>query len=127
MRSIDIRAAKAIVFLTAFSLMAYSANAADPDVIGKTTAELQTESTFMNAGWDFLDIWEFRCEGMNYPRLIWQTTNPLDYLCPDGVGFEDYAVFAQQWLNTACGNCGGADFSGDGNVDCYDLDIFTDN
>ncbi len=102
-------------------------NAVDPNVIGKTTAELQTESTFTNAGWDFVDIWKFRCEGMNYPRLIWQTTNPPDYLCPDGVGFEDYAAFAQQWLNTACGNCGGADLTGDGNVDYYDLDIFTDN
>jgi len=101
-------------------------NAADPNVIGKTTAELQTESTFTNVGWDFLDIWEFRCEGMNYPRLIWQTTNPPDYLCPDGVGFEDYAVFAQQWLNTACGLCGGADLTGDGNVDYYDLQLFVE-
>jgi len=100
--------------------------ATDPDVIGKTTAELQTESTFTSAGWDFVDIWEFRCEGMNYPRLIWQTTNLPDYLCPDGVGFEDYAVFAQQWPNTACGDCSGADLTGDGNVDYYDLQLFVE-
>ncbi len=101
-------------------------NTTDPNVIGKTTVELQTESTFTNAGWDFLDIWKFRCEGMSYPRLIWQTTNPPDYLCPDGVGFEDFAAFAQQWLNTACGLCGGADLTGDGNVDYYDLQLFVE-
>jgi len=47
--------------------------------IGKTTAEMQTASTFINAGWDFVgettngteDIW-WILEGQDYPRLWWE-------------------------------------------------------
>ncbi len=47
--------------------------------IGKTTAEMQTASTFLEAGWDFVgetangteDIW-WILEGQDYPRLWWQ-------------------------------------------------------
>jgi hypothetical protein len=47
--------------------------------IGKTTAEMQTASTFLNAGWDFIDetengtedIWCI-LEGQDYPRLWWE-------------------------------------------------------
>jgi hypothetical protein len=46
---------------------------------GKTTAEMQTASTFLEAGWDFLDetfngtddIWWID-EGKDYPRLWWE-------------------------------------------------------
>lgn len=46
---------------------------------GKTTAEMQTASTFLDAGWDFVDdmengtddIW-WILEGRHYPRLWWQ-------------------------------------------------------
>ncbi len=46
---------------------------------GKTTAEMQTASTFLNAGWDFVgetangteDFW-WILEGKDYPRLSWQ-------------------------------------------------------
>lgn len=46
---------------------------------GKTTAEMQTASTFLEAGWDFInetengieDIWMI-CEGRDYPRLQWE-------------------------------------------------------
>jgi hypothetical protein len=72
---------------------------------GKTTAEMQTESTFMDAGWDFVgevingpnDIWKI-CEGMNYPKLSWQIPLSGDFVCPDGVDFYDFAVLADQWL-----------------------------
>ncbi len=37
----------------------------------KTTAEMQTQSTFTDAGWDFEDIWKM-IEGMTYPLLWWQ-------------------------------------------------------
>ena len=45
----------------------------------KTTAEMQTAVTFIDAGWDFLDetkngfddIWVIR-EGLDYPRLWWE-------------------------------------------------------
>jgi len=49
--------------------------------IGKTTAEMQTASTFLEAGWDFLDetengtedIW-WILEGQDYPRLWWEAS-----------------------------------------------------
>ncbi|MHC4536394.1 MAG: GLUG motif-containing protein [Planctomycetota bacterium] len=49
------------------------------DVNGKTTAEMQTAATFLEAGWDFLDeiengtedIW-WILEGQSYPRLWWE-------------------------------------------------------
>jgi hypothetical protein len=48
--------------------------------LGKTTAEMQTASTFLEAGWDFVDetangtedIWWIN-EGQDYPRLWWET------------------------------------------------------
>jgi hypothetical protein len=47
--------------------------------MGKTTAEMQTVSTFLDAGWDFVDetsngtedIW-WILEGQDYPRLWWE-------------------------------------------------------
>jgi len=46
---------------------------------GKTTAEMQTAKTFLDAGWDFVgetangseDIWNIG-EGLGYPRLSWE-------------------------------------------------------
>jgi hypothetical protein len=50
------------------------------DGIGLTTADMQTASTFLEAGWDFVeetengtdDIW-WILEGQDYPRLWWET------------------------------------------------------
>jgi WD40 repeat protein len=52
------------------------------DSLGKTTAEMQTAGTFLEAGWDFIDettngtedIW-WILEGQDYPRLWWETDN----------------------------------------------------
>jgi hypothetical protein len=49
------------------------------DYYGKTTAEMQTADTFLDAGWDFMDetengssdIW-WISEGDGYPRLWWE-------------------------------------------------------
>ena len=77
----------------------------DPNVIGKTTSEMQTESTFTDAGWDFVgevingpnDIWDI-CEGTNYPKFVWQI--PVgDFVCPDGVTFADFSVLGAAWLS----------------------------
>jgi hypothetical protein len=46
---------------------------------GKTTAEMQTARTFLDAGWDFVgettngtaDAWSIS-EGRDYPRLSWE-------------------------------------------------------
>lgn len=50
-------------------------------IIGKTTAETQTASTFVDAGWDFAgesdngteDVW-WILEGRDYPSLSWEPT-----------------------------------------------------
>ena len=53
--------------------------------IGKTTAEMQTSVTFLDAGWDFVDetengtedIW-WILEGQDYPRLWWEEVSELE-------------------------------------------------
>jgi hypothetical protein len=65
----------------------------------KTTAEMKTMTTFTDAGWDFVNIWDI-CEGTNYPRLRWQIPPARgrgDFLCPYGVDFVDFATLASAW------------------------------
>ena len=96
------------------------------NVSGHATAEMQTKSTFTDAHWDFVDIWDLTCEGMNYPRFIWQIT-PVDFLCPHGVDFRDYSFFSGYWGDTNCvdaNDCDGTDFDLSGTVDMKDIDIF---
>ena len=97
---------------------------------GKTTAEMQTESTYTDVGWDFVgevinganDIWEI-CEGTNYPKFVWQI--PVgDLVCPDGVNFEDYAYFAERWYETDYGDVNGVELTGDGRVNWEDFGLF---
>lgn len=38
--------------------------------IGKTTTQMQTQSTFEDTGWDFDTIWEMTCESNEVARLI---------------------------------------------------------
>ena len=66
---------------------------------GKTTAQMQTQSTFTDAGWDFITpLWDI-CEGTNYPRLAWQI--PLGVVvCPEGVNFIDFSIFALAWQSS---------------------------
>jgi hypothetical protein len=111
-------------------------NTTDPNVIGESTTNMQTESTFTDAGWDFVgeivngpnDIWDI-CEGTNYPRFVLQIP-PGDFLCPDGVNFFDYSFFASQWAEDNCAasnDCDGRDLDLLGSVDIKDLRIFADN
>jgi len=99
------------------------------DETGKTTVEMQTITTFSDAGWDFRDIWTI-CDGMNYPVLLWQIP-AADFLCPDGVDFIDFAFFATHWLDDMCNAanyyCEGTDFDNSGSVGFTDLEIFADN
>jgi len=54
------------------------------DSSGKTTAEMQTSTTFLDLGWDFVnevengtdDIW-WILEGQDYPRLWWEREDGL--------------------------------------------------
>jgi hypothetical protein len=111
-------------------------NGTDPNVIGETTANMQTENTFASKGWDFIgesangteDIWRMCMDGITYPKLACEFVQG-DFLCPDGVDFLDFAFFAGHWLLTNCGlsnNCNGADFDISGTVNSNDLKIFAD-
>lgn len=110
----------------------------DPnDIVGKTTAEMQTANTFLEAGWDFadetdngtVDIWSI-CEGTNYPHLVWQI-QIIDFVCPDGVTIDDFLFFLEHWLDDNCdssnGYCEGTDLDQSGKVDVVDLEIFFEN
>ncbi|HNS20824.1 MAG TPA: discoidin domain-containing protein [Sedimentisphaerales bacterium] len=52
---------------------------------GKTTVEMKTGKTFLEAGWDFVgetangteDLWWIE-EGIDYPRLVWDLVSPRD-------------------------------------------------
>jgi hypothetical protein len=120
--------------------------------IGKTTLEMQIQSTFIDEGWDFADTWAI-CEEVNYPRLQWQIP-AADFVCPDGVGaedlsmltscwletvqvkadindddnvdFEDIVRLSQNWLLVGCETCNGADITGDSNVNEMDLNLMTE-
>ena len=101
---------------------------------GKTTVEMQTISTFLEAGWDFVgeaengteDIWSI-CEGTNYPRFVWQIAAG-DFVCPDGITIDDFSFFMEHWLDDNCdlsnGYCQGTDLDQSGTVDVNDLEIF---
>jgi len=104
---------------------------------GKTTAEMQTAATFLDAGWDFVDetangtedIWSI-CEGTNYPRLLWQIPAG-DFFCPDGITTADFSFFLEHWGQESCDlsndYCQGADLDQSGTVDTNDLEIFLEN
>jgi len=106
---------------------------------GKTTAEMQTAKTFLDAGlpaaagWDFVgesqngteDVWAM-CEGQDYPKLAWQFVIG-DHNTDGHADFMDFCLFAQRWLGTDssfwCGK-GGTDLTNDGLVNWEDLMIF---
>jgi len=48
--------------------------ASSPFIQGLTTAQMQTASPFIAAGWDFENVWTI-CEGRDYPRLRWESVN----------------------------------------------------
>jgi hypothetical protein len=103
---------------------------------GKTTAEMQTAKTFLDAGWDFVgesqngteNIWAI-CEGLDYPKLAWQFVIG-DYNGDNQADFMDFCIFGQHWLGTDssfwCG-AGGKDLTSDGFVDFEDLMVLADN
>jgi hypothetical protein len=70
------------------------ATGCDPNC-GKTTAEMQTKTTFTDPAWDFVDIWLIN-EGATYPVLRQEIRSDLN--ADDKVNMLDFAVFADHWL-----------------------------
>jgi hypothetical protein len=85
---------------------------------------MKMQALYVNAGWDFDTVWSI-CQNTDYPRLQWQIL-AADFVCPDGVGMEDVALFSRYWLRSNCGDCGGADLDGNGAVTLPDLLLFSD-
>jgi len=59
---------------------------------GKTTAQMKTQSTFTDAGWDFVDIWGMN-SGINdgYPHLHWASYYlEVDTLYPEVIGSTSF-------------------------------------
>ncbi len=68
----------------------------DPNVIGLPTAEMQRCSTFADAGWDMVNVWDIG-EGQTYPFL--RTHLPSDINKDDETNFLDLAIQAAHWLD----------------------------
>ncbi|GAH46572.1 unnamed protein product [marine sediment metagenome] len=64
---------------------------------GKTTAEMKTVSTFLDAGWDLVAIWNIE-EGQIYPLLRKYLAVDTNY--DNKVDFADFAAFADNWLQS---------------------------
>jgi hypothetical protein len=108
----------------------------DDGISGNKMSEMQTLSTFTDAGWDFVgesvngteDFWCI-CEGVDYPRLTWEFVIG-DFDGDYDTDFVDFSIFAARWLQTDsnffCGD-GGTDLTNDGKVDFNDLKKFADN
>jgi len=62
---------------------------------GKTTAEMQTAGTFLEAGWDFVNVWGIG-ENQTYPYL--RKYSAADINQDASVNFLDLAVLAENWL-----------------------------
>jgi len=61
----------------------------------KTTTEMQTAATFLDAGWDFVDVWGIG-ENQTYPYL--RKYSAADINQDGSVNFLDLAVLADNWL-----------------------------
>jgi hypothetical protein len=68
-------------------------NKTDPNVTGKTTAEMMQETTFVN--WDFVEVWGIG-ENQTYPFLRTASAGDLNH--SGLVDWRDYAILAGHWL-----------------------------
>lgn len=57
---------------------------------GKTTAQLQTPDTFIDAGWDAEDVWKLQAGA--YPEFFWETAGPILILDGQGTPGDPYKI-----------------------------------
>jgi hypothetical protein len=66
---------------------------------GKTTAQMETKSTFVNAGWDFdTPIWTIDPDA-DYPRLWWEPNEPPKYGGGTGEPDDPYLIHTAEQMN----------------------------
>lgn len=101
------------------------------NVVGKTTVQMKTRSTFISAGWDFSDndgdAADWQMQVNDYPWLAWKQ---IDLPCNDDLfvdenaDYIDFSIFSRWWL-ADCGSfnywCCGADINQSGVVDLEDI------
>jgi hypothetical protein len=72
----------------------------------KTTVQMQRQSTFASAGWDFATpIWTI-CEWVDYPRLWWQAVECPKYGGGSGTAEDPYLIYTAGQMNTIGVNFG---------------------
>jgi hypothetical protein len=106
-------------------------------IVGKTTAQLKTRSTFTAAPalWDFIDettngtadIWRMCVDGVDYPHLTWEYVRNGDFECLDGINVEDLGRLSADWLTIYSNSFYGADANGDQIVNIADFTILAEN
>jgi hypothetical protein len=65
------------------------------NVFGKTTVDMKKKSTFTDADWDFINVWNIG-ENQTYPYLRVYLSSDINH---DGiVNFLDVAITANQWM-----------------------------
>lgn len=106
-------------------------------VSGKTTTEMQTQSTFV--GWDFMgesangenEIWRMCADGVNTPRLSWEFAQNGDFACGDGTDILDLQALAEHWLMTEAAAPTTFDYAcdanGDGVINLVDYSVLGEN
>ncbi len=75
------------------------------NILSKTTTEMQTQSTFADAGWDFNaesdngteELWHMPYQSSGYPMLFFQRDIPGDITDSYGVDMQDFNKLAQGW------------------------------
>lgn len=70
-------------------------NSDDPNVIGTTTAEMKKEKTFLDANWDFVEIWDIG-ENQTYPFLRTYLAGDINH--DNIVNLIDLAILGRHWL-----------------------------
>jgi hypothetical protein len=71
-------------------------NTTDPNIIAESTEKMQKAKTFINAGWDFIEVWDIG-ESQTYPFLRVYPAGDINH--DRIVNLFDFAIIADQWIN----------------------------
>jgi spore germination protein YaaH len=88
----------------------------------------KTNYAFTN-GYGGMMIWQLGQDKLNHPASLLNAlaSTARLYGPPMPMDMISFANLAANWRQTGCGFCGGADLSGNGNVDVADLQVMAEN